>query len=89
MTLQRPELADLWDVTVYLTVPEEVTVRRIVAVTSTRDEPDSEIEALYTERYLPAQRTYFETVDPMSRSDVVLEMSDPERPTVLRWGRPR
>lgn len=89
MTLQRPELADLWDVTVYLTVPEEVTVQRIVAVTSTRDEPDSAIEALYTERYLPAQRTYVDTVDPMSRSDIVLEMSDPERPTVLRWNLPR
>ena len=89
MTLQRSELADLWDVTVYLTVPEEVTVQRILDVTSTRDEPGAAIEARYAERYLPAQRTYFDTVDPMSRSDVVLEMSDPERPVILRWGRSR
>lgn len=88
MTLQRPELIDLWDVTVYLTVPEEVTVQRIVSVTSTRDEPDSVIEARYTERYLPAHRTYVDAVDPLSHSDIVLEMSDPERPVVLRWGRP-
>ncbi|GAA4285721.1 hypothetical protein [Georgenia daeguensis] len=86
MTLQRPELADLWDVTVYLTVPEEVTVRRILAVTSTREESDGEIEARYAERYLPAQRTYIDAVDPLTRSDVVIEMSDPERPVVLRWG---
>jgi uridine kinase len=89
MTLQRPELADLWDVTVYLTVPEEVTVQRILARNTTLEEPDSAIEARYTERYLPAQRTYVDAVDPLSSSDIVLEMSEPERPTVLRWGRPR
>ncbi|MFH5822912.1 hypothetical protein [Georgenia sp. AZ-5] len=86
MTLQRPELADLWDVTVYLTVPEEVTVQRILALTSTLEEPDAAIEARYTERYLPALRIYADAVGPMSRSDIVIEMSDFQRPTVLRWG---
>ncbi|MFH5823401.1 hypothetical protein [Georgenia sp. AZ-5] len=87
MTLQRPELADLWDLTVYLTVPEEVTVQHILALTSTLEEPDAAIEARYTERYLPALRIYADAVDPLSRSDIVIEMSDVERPTVLRWGK--
>ncbi|WP_127125299.1 hypothetical protein [Georgenia sp. SYP-B2076] len=87
MTLQRPELAELWDVTVYLTVPENVTVERIVALTSASEEPDAEVETRYWERYLPALRLYNDAVDPMSRSDIVIEMSDFERPTILRWGR--
>ena len=86
MTLQRPELADLWDVTIYLTVPEEVTVQRILAITSALEEPDADVEARYTERYLPTLRLYTDAVNPESRSDIVIEMSDFERPKILRWG---
>ncbi|PFG39672.1 uridine kinase [Georgenia soli] len=86
MSLLRPELADLWDVTIYLSVPESVTVGRVLdRLDAEDDEPDA-VEARYRDRYLPALKLYREIADPVSSSDVVIDMVDADNPVVLRWG---
>ena len=80
--LQRPSLDVGWDLRVHLRVPDEEVLRRVVL----RDEGDpAEVEALYRQRYLPAQRLYEREVDPERRADVVLDNADPRAPVVLRW----
>ena len=86
MTLQRPELVDLWHTTIFLTIPDAVVLERVV-----QNEPnlyDSLEEALgrYRERYLPAHEIYTAAVGPAERADVLIEMLDFQHPSVLRWG---
>ncbi|MFC7404014.1 AAA family ATPase [Georgenia alba] len=84
MSLLRPELADLWDVTVYLTVSEEVTLERV----RDRLDEDDDIEGVlgrYRNLYLPALALYRAIADPMDRSDVVIDMTDVEAPAVQHW----
>jgi uridine kinase len=83
--LQRPELRGRWDLTVYLHVPESVTLSR--AARRDRDLFGDEKELLerYERRYLPAQRLYADDAAPMHNADIVVDNSDANRPRVLRW----
>lgn len=76
--LQRPELAALWDLTIYLDVPPEVTVARMARRDGTPDDlghPDQQ-------RYLRAQERYRATCDPIELADVVVDNSDWTAPVV-------
>ncbi|GAA1636064.1 nucleoside/nucleotide kinase family protein [Georgenia ruanii] len=92
MTLQRPELADLWDVTIYITVPAALAIERARARYARFIDPKDEQEELaqleerYRERYVPSFQLYADMVDPRGRADVVIEMRDFEAPLVVRWG---
>lgn len=86
MSLQRPELADLWDLRIYLSVPESVTVERVLARLNAEDDEAEAVQARYQDRYLPALRLYREIADPVGRSDLVIDMRDADNPVVLRWG---
>ena len=80
--LQRPELADCWDLVVHLQVPDDEVLRRVVV----RDGGDPEhVRHLYRTRYLPAQRLYEQHCGPADHAVVVLDNRDPEAPVVLRW----
>jgi len=86
MSLLRPELEDLWDVTIYLSVPEKVTVERVLARLDEEDDEPDAVESRYRERYLPALELYRQIADPIGRCDVVIDMVDADNPVVLRWG---
>ena len=77
--LQRPELDVGWDLVVHLRVPDEEVLRRAAL----RDGPRS--LPLYRKRYLPAQRLYEQACRPAERADVLLDMTEPQNPAVLRW----
>jgi uridine kinase len=77
---QRPELADAWDLVVWLEVPDAERVRRMADRDGTVDDtvdPDQQ-------RYLGAQRIYRETCDPLGSADVVVDNTDWSAPVVLR-----
>lgn len=76
--LQRPELVDAWDLTVYLDVPPEVTVARMSSRDGTPPEPDHPDQA----RYLRAQEIYRSTCDPLGLADVVVDNADWREPTL-------
>ena len=85
--LLRPELRDHWDLTVYLHITPEESLRRATVrdagllggADATRDR--------YLARYLPGQQLYRELADPLGHADVVIDNSDPARPRVRRWPR--
>jgi uridine kinase len=77
---QRPELAGSWDVVVYVDVPDDVRVARMAArdgVSPEADHPDQR-------RYLAAQRIYQDACRPRESADLVVDNTDPARPT-LTW----
>lgn len=84
--LLRPELRGWWDLSVYLHVPEGVSLARALR----RDTPllggAEQVRRRYEERYLPGQAIYRSEAVPLDSADVVLENSRPEDPVVVRWG---
>lgn len=79
----RPEYAAFWDLTVWLDVPEALSLERGVGRDATR-EGRPEALALHAERYQPAERIYLDEVDPRSRADVVIDNTDFAAPTRRR-----
>jgi uridine kinase len=78
--LLRPELRDLWDFSVLVEVGFDELLRRGV-------ERDGEaMRHRYLVRYLPAQRRYFDEVEPARLADAVLENTDPEAPSLRLLG---
>ena len=76
---QREELRDCWDLVVWLEVADDERVRRMAA----RDGVVGDVRHRDQRRYLDAQRIYRSAVDPVLGADLVVDNSDPERPTVL------
>ena len=72
MFLHRPELVGLWHPSVFLDVPFTETFRRMAV----RDGCDPDPEHPANARYVGGQRLYLAAVDPRSRADVVLTLSD-------------
>lgn len=83
--LQRPELRGLWDLRVYLQVPESVTLSRALE----RDAADlggpDAVRQRYQRRYLPGQRLYRDAAAPVESADIVVDNTDPLHPVVVRW----
>ena len=82
--LQRPQLAGLLDLVVYLRVSPEESLRRALIRDVGRFGSAQEVERRYRERYLPGQALYRAEFDPEGRADVLIDNEDPARPRVLR-----
>jgi uridine kinase len=87
--LQRPELIDLWDATVWVEADLDVAAERALARDLIRiDSLDAEHER-YRFRYLPAQRRYIEAQRPRDHATFVLRNTGLDEPELVRPPRPR
>jgi uridine kinase len=85
--LQRPELSDGWDLTIFLDVPEEVATQRGVTRDAAKLGGVEEARRLYELRYRPAFELYARLCSPSSISDVLVCNNDLAHPDVqLRKG---
>ncbi|MEJ3652292.1 uridine kinase [Actinomycetes bacterium KLBMP 9759] len=82
--LQRPELRDLWDVTIYLRVPEDVTLQRALSRDVGLFGSRENVERRYRTKYLPGQAVYRRRVGPELRADLFVENTDHDAPVVVR-----
>ncbi len=82
--LQRAGLRRHWDFVVYLQVTPEESLRRALIRDIRLFGTPADVEHRYRRRYLPGQGLYRLRDRPAERADVVLDMSDPGRPAVLR-----
>ena len=88
--LQRPELADYWDLTVFLDGQKRVELGRLgLVLDELPDDPDQ--AALHTmewaerfERYRSGMRYYLDLVEPASCSDILIDNNDLKHPRLLR-----
>jgi len=78
--LHRDELADAWDVSVWLEVPFEVTYARMALRDGCPPDPHHPANT----RYREGQLMYLATCSPADRADLVVDNTDPTRPRVLR-----
>jgi uridine kinase len=77
---QRSELADAWDVVVWVHADDAVRLTRMAARDGVPKEPDHPDQR----RYLEAQAIYRQQCAPEERADVVVDNTDPERLRVVR-----
>jgi uridine kinase len=78
--LQRDELRGHFDLTIFLDVPFEVTVARMVD----RDGADPSLEHASNRRYVDGQRLYLARCRPGELADVVVDNSQFDRPRIVR-----
>lgn len=83
--LLRPELCHRWNLSVYLHVPESVTLARAVVRDAEHLGGAEQVRRRYERRYLPSQALYREAASPLDKADFVIDNTDPLRPRVLRW----
>jgi uridine kinase len=82
--LQRPELDRHWDLRIYLEIPAEESLRRGVDRDRHWMGGAAEAERRYRTRYLPGEERYLAEVRPRERAQIVVDMTDPGRPRVVR-----
>jgi len=75
--LHRSELRGLWDWSVWLDVPVEVTYARMAE----RDGSDPDPHAGSNARYVDGQELYLRDADPQGAASAIIDNSDPLRPT--------
>jgi len=80
--LHRPQLRDVWDLSVWVEAPFEVTYARMAVRDGCPPDPDDPRNA----RYRLGQQLYLDACDPAARADLVLENADPANPVLTRAG---
>jgi uridine kinase len=80
--LHRDELAGLWDYSIWLEVPFEISIPRGAARGYGFGSPDP--EAPSNRRYVEGQRLYAARCDPRSRATVAVDNSDLASPVLVR-----
>jgi uridine kinase len=81
--LLRPELAGLWDLTIFLAVDRAVALERAIVRDAARMNSLEAARARYASRYVPGETLYLEAVAPETRADIVIDATDPQRPRLI------
>jgi uridine kinase len=81
--LHRSEIGDVWDLSVFLRVPFEVTAKRMARRDGTNPDPGHP----EMRRYVEAQRIYFATRTPQQRAHILIDNTDFEKPQIIRTTR--
>ncbi len=83
--LLRPELRAAWELSVYLDVPESVTLARAAMRDSERLVDEDTVLHRYRQRYLPGQAIYRRECCPHDVADIVIDNADVANPQIVRW----
>ncbi len=84
--LFRPELANYWDIKIFIDVDFKITIKRAVKRTAEIEHIGTEQEILdkYKKRYIPGQQIYFEQAHPKEKANIVIDNSDFENPVIIK-----
>ena len=77
--LHRDELANFWDLSIFLDVPFEVTAQRMADSDGTNPDPGHPS----IRRYVEAQRLYFAACAPRQRASIVIDNTAINAPQIL------
>lgn len=81
--LQRPELAGLWDATVWVEADLEIAAQRGAARNRVWFDSLDDTHERYRVRYLPAQRRYIQEQRPHERATFVFRNTDLTEPQLI------
>lgn len=83
--LLRPELRDLWTLSVYLRVSPQESLRRAHSRDRELFGSAEEIGRRYLGRYLPGQALYRERAHPESHAHILVDNEETDEPRIERW----
>jgi uridine kinase len=78
--LLRPELRGAWDLSIFVRVERDETLRRALVRDVGLLGSAEEVERRYRARYLPGQQLYLQDARPLDHADFVVDNDDPEKP---------
>lgn len=81
--LQRPETNDQWDYRIFVDAPFAITIERAILRDSDLFGSAEATRSRYQERYIPGQRIYLKSVDPMRHAQAIVHNDDPEHPSLV------
>lgn len=81
--LHRPELVDVWDLSIFLDVPFTESVRRMSARDGLPGDPDAEENT----RYVGGQKLYLSECRPADRATILVDYRHLDRPRIRRAAR--
>jgi uridine kinase len=85
--LHRPELLDFWDLSIFLSVPFEVSIPRGAGRGGGFGSPDPAADS--NRRYVEGQRLYLDQAAPQDCADILIDNTDLAAPKVVRIGQAR
>ncbi|NMM23931.1 MAG: uridine kinase [Phycicoccus sp.] len=86
--LLRPELRDLWTLSVYLRVSPEETLRPAHHRDLELFGSAEQVERRYLARYLPGQALYRQQADPEALAHILVDNEHTDAPRIERWAVP-
>lgn len=83
--LHRPDLRDVWDLSIFLDAPFAITIPR--GASRGPEWGSADVDAASNRRYIEGQRLYLQENDPRGRASLVIDYSDLAQPVVIarRW----
>jgi len=82
--LFRPELADYWDLKIFVEADFKITVSRATKRDGYYLGSEQEIQDKYNQRYVPGQLLYFQEAQPQEKADIIIGNSDFENPVITK-----
>ena len=82
--LFRPELADYWDLKIFIEADFKITVSRATKRDGYYLGSEQEILDKYNQRYVPGKQLYFQEAHPQETADIIIENSDFENPVITK-----
>jgi uridine kinase len=80
--LLRPELRELWDLSIFVSVSFDEVLRRARERDVARFGSRDDVERRYRARYIPGQQLYFAAACPFQAADFVVHNDDPDNPSL-------
>jgi len=80
--LLRPELRELWSLSIFVSVSFDEVLRRAVARDIALFGSRGEVERRYRARYIPGHKLYLAAARPLDVADFVVRNDDPDNPSL-------
>lgn len=81
--LFRPELANYWDLKVFLQIPFDESLSRAKARDAALLGSAKDVEERYQKRYIPGQQIYLTAANPEVQADIVINNTDYNNPSIV------
>ncbi len=81
--LLRPEIAPCWDLHLFLDVPFEETLRRMLVRDARPGLAADDVRRRFAVRYRPGEQRYLDEMRPRERAAIVVDNTDPAHPVVV------
>ncbi len=82
--LNRDELAQYWDMTVFLDVSFETVINRALKRDLEYLGSEENVLKCYETRYIPGEKIYLETCKPKEKADIVIDNNDWQNPDLIK-----